>query len=333
MNLPYWIQDLLVALALGVAFLLLWLAGKSDRYERQRRRFLRDKVGLVSLFVVTLFLAICAADLLLLPQYNNDGFHLSLLDWCFQKVPQETSYSAPLAWVDAKGAPLNGRHLLGTDALGSDVLLETLKACRTALLIGSLTSLIYIPIGVLLGIIAGYFRGWVDDLIQFVYSTVASIPVILLLVSILVVIGKGIPQITLALGLTSWIGLCRLLRGESMRQAGRQYCEAARALGQGSWKIITRHLLPNMMHLVVINFVLGFSGIVLTESILSYIGVGVPIGTASWGIMIDSARTELNREPSVWWNLAAASSALFLLVLALNLLGDALRKAFDPKAA
>jgi peptide/nickel transport system permease protein len=127
--------------------------------------------------------------------------------------------------------------------------------------------------------------------------------------------------------------MCRLLRGETLRQSERSYCEAARALGARSDIIVIRHILPNVMHLVLINFVLGFSGIVLTESILSYIGVGMPIGTASWGSMIDSARMELVREPKVWWNLGAASTALFVFVLSLNLFGDALRKAFDPKAA
>jgi len=116
-----------------------------------------------------------------------------------------------------------------------------------------------------------------------------------------------------------------------MRQAQRPYIEAARTLGQSHLQIMLRHILPNVMHLVVINFILGFSGFIMTESILSYLGVGVPIGTPSWGQMIDSARMELAREPAVWWNLGAAACALFLLVLALNLLGDALRRAFDPR--
>ncbi len=116
-----------------------------------------------------------------------------------------------------------------------------------------------------------------------------------------------------------------------MRQAERTYVAAARALGQSTWKILTRHLLPNVMHLVLIKFVLGFCGIVLAEAMLSYLGVGSPVGTPSWGAMIDGARSELSREPMVWWNLTAATAALFGLVLSLNLFGDALRRAFDPK--
>jgi peptide/nickel transport system permease protein len=111
----------------------------------------------------------------------------------------------------------------------------------------------------------------------------------------------------------------------------RPYVQAAQALGQSDGQILIRHLLPNVMHLVVIKFVLGFSGLVLAEAILSYLGVGSPVGTASWGAMIDASRSELSREPVVWWNLTSAASALFLLVLSLNVLGDSLRRAFDPR--
>jgi peptide/nickel transport system permease protein len=226
---------------------------------------------------------------------------------------------------------LIGRHLLGTDVLGKDVFVQMLKACRTALVIGGLTSAIYVPLGALLGILAGYFRRRVDDVIQYIYSTFASIPEILLLVAILMVLGKGLGTMSIALGVTGWVGLCRLIRGETMRQAERPYISAARALGQTHSRIVMWHLLPNVMHLVLISAVLGFSNIVLAEAILSYLGVGAPVGTASWGIMIDSGRTELGRDPLVWWNISAATAALFGLVLSLNLFGDALRRAFDPK--
>jgi peptide/nickel transport system permease protein len=318
-----------VALAVWIAVAFL----RSERWVRPRARLLRDRVGLVSLAVIVLYCVAGLSNLVVLPIRGDDGRPLTLLDFAFRKVPSEQSYSAPLAATNEKGQPLAGRHLLGTDVLGKDVLLQTMKGASTALLIGGLTSLIYIPIGVLLGIASGYYKRRVDDIVQYLYSTIACIPNILLLISILVVLGKGVPQMAFALGLTGWVGMCRLLRGETLRQSERTYCEAARALGLHSGRIVVRHILPNVMHLVLINFVLGFSGIVLAESILSYIGVGMPIGTASWGSMIDSARMELVREPKVWWNLGAASAALFIFVLNLNLFGDALRKAFDPKAA
>lgn len=327
-----WVQNALVAFGFALVITLLKLGSRNERWQRAWRRLRKDRVGLVSGVLISLYLLIGALEMIQLPQQN--GSSTSVLGWMVQKIPQEKSYSAPLARTTlsvAKPEPLKGWHLLGTDALGKDTLVQALRACRTALIIGGVTSAIYIPLGVLFGILAGYFRGWVDDLIQYFYSTLASIPEILLLVSILMVLGKGLGTMSIALGVTSWVGLCRLIRGETMRQAERPYIAAARALGQSQWKIITTHLLPNVLHLVLINFVLGFSGLILTEAILSYLGVGAPVGTPSWGAMIDGARSEFSREPLVWWNLSAATGALFGLVLSLNLFGDALRRAFDPK--
>lgn len=327
------VQNLVVFVMVAATTVATWKMLTSPQWERQRRRFFRAKVGIVAGGIIAIYAVVGASNYVITPFRSDDGRSFSLLDLAFAKVPLETTYSAPCAKVDLKGRPLLGFHLLGTDALGKDVLRETLRGAGTALFIGTLTSLIYIPIGILLGISAGYFKGRTDDAVQYIYSTVASIPGILLLVAIMIVLGKGLPQMAIALGFTSWIGLCRLLRGEALRQSERQYCEAARSLGQRHGSIIVRHILPNTMHLVFINFVLGFSGIVLAESVLSYIGVGAPIGTASWGAMIDTSRMELSREPKVWWTLVSATSALFILVLSLNLVGDALRKAFDPKAA
>ena len=327
---PFWLNNiLLIAAVIGiVAMVHSYLSTEAS--QRAMIRLRRDSVGLACAALVLLYIVLGLLDC-----FQVDP-KTTVLDLAFQKVPHEQTYSAPLAhtsYNERKPEPLKGTHLLGTDLLGNDVLLQTLKGCKTALIIGGFTSLIYIPIGVILGIMAGYYRKWVDDLVQYLYSTVASIPSILLLIAILMILGRGLDNMAIALAVTSWIGLCRLVRGETLRQATRPYVEAARSLGQSHWKIITFHILPNVMHLVIINAILGFSGLVMTESILSYLGVGVPIGTASWGIMIDSARMELSREPMVWWTLAASSTALFGLVLSLNVLGDSLRRAFDPKAA
>ncbi len=330
---PLWVENLVVLGGFAALVAAGGVAARGERWRRAIARFRKDRVGLACLAVVGLYGSVAALDSIQLPA-RGMAQPPTLLDLAFRGVPREKSYSAPLAraaWASRKPEPLRGRHLLGTDVLGKDVLHQTLKACRTALIIGGLTSLIYIPLGVLLGIAAGYFKGRVDDAVQFTYSTLAAVPNILLLVAILMALGKGLAPMAIALGATGWVGLCRLIRGESLRLAERPFVEAARALGQGRWAIVTRHLLPNVMHLVIINFVLGFSGLVLAESVLSYIGVGAPVGTASWGLMIDGARMELSRDPVVWWNLAASTGALFLLVLALNLLGDAFRKAFDPR--
>ncbi len=327
-----WVQDSVVVFGFALLAALVWKGSKNERWQRAWKRLKRDRVGMISGIVIALYLGVGALEAIQIP--HREWYSVSILGRLTQRIPQEKSYSAPLAKISlsiAKPEPLNGTHLLGTDALGKDTFVQTLRACRTALIIGGLTSAIYIPLGTLLGILAGYYRRWVDDVIQYVYSTLASIPEILLLVSILMVLGKGLGTMSIALGVTSWVGLCRLIRGETMRQAERPYIAAARSLGQSQWKIVTAHLLPNVLHLVLINFVLGFSGLILAEAILSYLGVGSPVGTASWGAMIDGARSELSREPLVWWNLTAATGALFGLVLSLNLFGDALRRAFDPK--
>lgn len=327
---PWFLNGLVLA---GYGLLVLWCrrASRQERWISAWQRLKRDRVGWMAFGFIALFLLVGTLDLVRVPSAEGPR---TLLDALTAAIPQESGYSEPLARVTLSVAdpkPLKGLHLLGTDALGRDTLVRTCKAARTALLIGGLTSLIYLPIGVLLGILAGYYRRWVDDCVQYLYSTIAAVPEILMLVAILMVLGKGMGSMALALGLTGWVGMARLIRGETLRQVERPYVQAAKSLGQSDWRILTRHLLPNVMHLVVIKFVLGFSGLVLAEAILSYLGVGSPVGTASWGAMIDASRSELSREPVVWWNLTAASSALFLLVLSLNVLGDSLRRAFDPR--
>ena len=330
--LDHWLtQDALVLGGFALVYFLVRAGARNERWKRAFARLKRDRTGLLAFGVVLLYLFIGALETLRIPHASGTR---SIIDIFTAGVAVEKSYSAPLASElvgSVRHEPLNGRHLLGTDVLGKDVFVQMIKACRTALVIGGLTSAIYVPLGALLGVLAGYFRRWVDDVIQYIYSTLASIPEILLLVAILLVLGKGLGTMSIALGVTGWVGLCRLIRGETMRQSERPYVAAARAIGQSHRNIVVRHLLPNVMHLVLISAVLGFSNIVLAEAILSYLGVGAPVGTSSWGIMIDAGRTELGRDPLVWWNISAATTALFGLVLSLNLFGDSLRRAFDPK--
>jgi peptide/nickel transport system permease protein len=240
-------------------------------------------------------------------------------------------------------------HVLGTEKVGQDVLYQSLKSIRTGLVIGTLTTLIMLPFALLLGIMAGYFRGWVDDVIQYVYTTLNSIPGVLLIAASVLIIQvlmdrhadmfETVTQradvrllaLCLILGITSWTGLCRLLRGESLKLRELEYVQAAHAFGVADWGIITRHLLPNVMHIVLIAVVMDFSGLVLAEAVLSYVGVGVDPSMISFGTMINNARLELAREPIVWWSLAAAFVFMFALVLSANLFADAVRDAFDPR--
>jgi len=240
-------------------------------------------------------------------------------------------------------------HVMGTDKVGQDVLYLTLKSIRTGLVIGTLTTLIMLPFAIALGVMAGYFKGLVDDIIQYVYTTLNSIPGILLIVAVMLAIDVYIENhseffetaiqradikllaLCAVLGITSWTGLCRLLRGEVFKLRELEYIQAAKALGVSNSKIIMSHVIPNVMHIVLIVVVLDFSGLVLAEAVLAYIGVGVDPSTISWGNMINSARLELAREPAVWWSLLSAFSFMFALVLAANLFSDAIRDAFDPR--
>jgi peptide/nickel transport system permease protein len=240
-------------------------------------------------------------------------------------------------------------HVLGTDKVGQDVLYLALKSVRTAIVIGTLTTLIMLPFAVLLGIAAGYFRGWVDDVVQYVYTTLNSIPSVLLIAAAVLMVQVYIdthPErfttaveradlrlvfLCIILGVTSWTGLARLLRGETLKLRELDYIQAAQAFGVRHGRIITRHILPNVMHIVLITLVLDFSALVLAEAVLSYVGVGVDPSMNSFGTMINAARLEMAREPMVWWTLAAAFAFMFVLVLAANLLGDAVRDALDPR--
>ena len=240
-------------------------------------------------------------------------------------------------------------HVLGTDKVGQDVLYLSLKSIRTGLIIGTVTTLVTLPLALLLGIAAGYLRGWVDDVIQYIYTVLSSIPSVLLIAAAVLMMQVTIdthPQwfdnsasradlrlvfLCLILGVTSWTGLCRLLRGETLKLRELEYIQAAQAFGVSTMRILTRHILPNVMHIVLISLVMDFSGLVLAEAVLSYVGVGVDPTMISFGTMINGARLEMGREPMVWWALAAAFGFMLVLVLAANLFADAVRDAFDPR--
>ncbi len=240
-------------------------------------------------------------------------------------------------------------HVFGTDKVGQDVLYQAFKSVRTGLVIGTLTTLVMLPLAILLGIAAGYFRGWIDDVIQYIYTTLNSIPGVLLIAAailILQVYMNNNPEqfetiaeradtrllfLCIILGVTSWTGLCRILRAETLKLREAEYVLASRALGASSFSILHKHILPNLMHLVMIAVVLDFSGLVLAEAVLSYVGVGVDPSMISWGNMINSARLEMARDPVVWWSLTAAFISMFILVLAANLFADVVRDAFDPR--
>lgn len=267
-------------------------------------RLVRDRSALLALVVVSFY-----AFLALLATLN-----IGVPDW---HSSQAAEYLAP-----------SGNFWLGTDLFGRDVFAKVIHGTKIAMSVGLVTSLIAIPIGVVIGAIAGYFGGVVDDIITWFITTFSSIPNIMLLISITLILGKGLTSVYLALGMTGWVGLARLIRGEVMKHKEREYVQAAGAIGGGHMRKLFIHILPNVTHLVIINTSLQFQTAIKSEVILSYLGLGVQ-GEPSWGTMIDDARMELAR--GVWWQLAGATFAMFVVVLAFNILGDALRDALDPK--
>jgi peptide/nickel transport system permease protein len=240
-------------------------------------------------------------------------------------------------------------HVLGTDKVGGDVLYQSLKSIRTGVLIGILTTLLMLPVAITLGVSAGLFRGWIDDVIQYIYTTLNSIPSVLLIaaaVLLMQVVMDNNPQwfettqersdlrllfLIIILGVTSWTGLCRLLRAETLKISQVDFVTAAKAFGVSKFGIIRKHIIPNLMHIILIAVVLDFSGLVLAEAVLSYVGVGVDPTMHSWGNMINQARLEMAREPMVWWSLFSAFVFMFILVLAANLFSDRVQMVLDPR--
>ncbi len=241
-------------------------------------------------------------------------------------------------------------HLFGTDKVGADVLYQAIKSIRTGITIGTVTTLIMLPVALVLGMSAGYFGGRTDDIIQYLYTTLSSIPGVLLIASASLMLDLYMDQyeelfrsiaqrqdvrllaLCFILGITSWTGLCRLLRAEVLKLKEMDYVQAAHAFGVSQVLILLRHLLPNIMHIVLITIVLDFSGLVLAEAVLSYIGIGVDPTMESWGNMINRARLEMARDPMVWWSLVTAFFFMLMLVLSANLFADAVRDAFDPRS-
>ncbi|MBN2683764.1 MAG: ABC transporter permease [Pontiellaceae bacterium] len=242
---------------------------------------------------------------------------------------QDKTPAYQTVYLDNAYQPPSAQHWMGTDGLGRDVLSRLVQGTRIAYSVGIITSLIAIPIGVFLGCLAGYFGGRVDDFIVWLYSTFASMPGLLFILAIAMVVpGQGLLGVYLGIGLTTWVGLCRLVRGEVMKHKEQTYVQAAKALGLSSGRIMFKHILPNIMHVVIVTFTLRFPAAVGTEVFMSFLGIGVQ-DEPSWGLMITTARQRLWQ--GMWWEMTFVTIALFLLVLAFNLLGDALRDAMDPK--
>ena len=216
---------------------------------------------------------------------------------------------------------------MGTDNLGRDVGLRLAQGARIAFHVGIMTSLIAIPLGVLLGALGGYFGGKIDSVVVWLCASVASMPGLLFILAISLVVGKGLAGIYMGIGLTTWVGVCRTIRAEVMKHRDRAYVQAARVLGYSHARILFRHILPNVAHIILIQFSIRFPSAVSTEVFISFLGIGVQ-GEPSWGVMINNARLRLWQ--GVWWEMAFLTLAIFLMVLSFNHLADWLRDRLDP---
>jgi ABC-type dipeptide/oligopeptide/nickel transport system permease subunit len=304
-----------------------------------RRRIFRDRSALLCLAVIVLYAVIALAAAAYEAVAAGSGGRVptfkEMADYSRINRPPTLE---PLKFWKAHEPGVTWRDVLGTDWAGKSVLVKTLFGAKVSMSVGLLANAIAIPLGILLGATAGFFGRWIDDLIVWMYSTLMSIPTIVLLIAIkfafrgVTFLGldlTGIHGVYIALGVVGWTGTCRLIRAEVMKIRELDYVSAARATGRREVAILLRHVLPNVVHIGIINFSLGFVGAVTAEVMLSYLGLGVEVGTASWGDMINGARMDLIS--GRWWELTSAVTALFFLVLALNILGDRLRDALDPR--
>jgi peptide/nickel transport system permease protein len=325
---------------------------KNPHEERARDVAARVATGLVGAALAFGLLGACAGWLL---RHAQGGFRRALRD----VVADRTHYPVRAALLTLLGvcviagpaiALMDFYHVLGTDRTGNDVLVQALKSVRTAFVIGSLATLATLPLALGLGILAGYFRGWVDEAIQYLYTTLTSVPNVLLIAACVLMVQVFLDKhpeffetgaersdlkiflLCVILGLTGWATLCRLVRGETLKLRELDYVQAANAFGVSHARIMMRHIAPNVMHLVLITTVLNFSDLILYEAVLTYVGVGVDPATSSFGSMINLARTEMSRDPVVWWSFLAAFGFMVTLVLAANLFADGVRDAFDPRA-
>lgn len=313
----------------------------------------RIGVGLVAGAVVAALLSALLVGLIARSRQVSFGQALSAIRHREGLVPWHALLITVwvLALVIGPSTLLSGPyHLLGTDRTGNDVLFQAMKSIRTAFVIGTLATVATLPLAVTLGIMAGYFKGWVDELIQYLYTVLSSVPNVLLIAACVLMVQVFLDKhpelfetgaeradlklflLCVVLGVTGWAGLCRLLRGETLKLRELEYVQAANAFGVGHARIMLRHIFPNVAHLMLIVTVLEFSALILYEAVLSYVGVGVDPSMNSFGGMINLARSEMSRDPVVWWSFAAAFGFMVTLVLAANLFADGVRDAFDPRA-
>lgn len=225
--------------------------------------------------------------------------------------------------------PPSWQHWMGTDGLGRDVLSRMLYGGRISLLVGLVAVGIATAIGIILGAIAGYYRGWVDTVIMRLVDVMLSIPSFFLILAVIAFLTPSIVNVMIVIGLTSWMGVTRLVRAEFLSLSGREFVMASRTLGAKDARLIFTHLLPNSLTPIIVSSVLGVAGAVLMESGLSFLGLGVQAPQASWGNILTDGKDYIQ---FAWWLSLFPGLAILITVLGYNLLGEGLRDALDPRS-
>ena len=242
---------------------------------------------------------------------------------------------APAWYKQAKSAPdrkplsvWSGRHWLGSDELGRDILCRMIWGGRVSLAVGIVAVAIYVSIGIVIGSLAGYFRGACDLVVSRIIEVVICFPAFFLILTIVAMVGPGLFNIMIVIGLTGWTGIARLVRGEFLRLVDQEFVLAGRALGYSPLRLIFRHVLPNALAPVLVSATFGVAGAILTESALSFLGLGITVPTPSWGGILADGRQALLRAP---WLIHFPGLAIFVTITSYNLIGEALRDAADPR--
>lgn len=268
------------------------------------RRLVRNRLALLGLILVALNLAMVLFAPAISPY---EPFKMSLSE---------------------RHSPPGAKHLLGTDFFGRDILSRIIHGARVSFLLGITVVSFSLAVGTTLGLVAGYFGGWVDSLIMRVTDIFLTFPSILFAMAIMAVRGAGFSNVVIALVTTTWTGFARLVRAETLSLRSREYIQAAESIGARKGRILLMHLLPNVMAPIIVQASMGMAAPILTEAALSFLGLGMPADVPSWGLMLSVDRDFID---TAWWSVAFPGLAIAMTVLGFNLLGDGLRDALDPK--
>jgi peptide/nickel transport system permease protein len=231
--------------------------------------------------------------------------------------------------LNARLLPPSHSHYFGTDELGRDILSRTIYGARISLTVAVSVVAISLSLGLLTGALAGFYGGWLDAVVNlYVMNAFLALPGILLAIAFVAFLGPGLWNLIFALSIGGWVGYARLVRAQVMAVKEREFVEAARALGAGNLRILLRHILPNIIQPIIVQAAIGMAGAVLAEATLSFLGLGIPPPAASWGSMMNDARSHLFESPHM---VTFPAMAVMLCVLSFNFIGDALRDRMDPR--